>query len=551
LRVAISRLLKAIEPNLDKYSKSILEGIGLVYDQMLTVRDGAYLTVQRQLGPEGFGLIEKLFGKPPSDSQPPGCTDDWGRFVFYIPLAAGGACEVDANGHATNEGLVNERNEILAGTAAMLTTILGRWKSGNAAPQKIAKHVEYFAKFGVRAAILKVLDVEQLRQQITDALSLALPTTRTLKSNMALPLHTTSVGLGTFRPLGDGSLKLNTTATINLLKPQVPQAKFEGIVSPFELDILSIMTFSFKKGVTYTKAPGDNRGRIEAPLGAEDIKFGDKLSFLADLSRSLSFGGGDGTDGPYTILHIDNPSIEAGYRIAIPVITLGVTFTNIHFACAVILPFNSGNARLRAALGSLDAPFMISVGIYGGSGFMGIEASAQGIEAFEASFEFGGIASIGYGPLQGTAYVTTGAYVRKDGLGCTFAALFSAGFTAHIACFGISAAFTLRLYKRDGDSSVQGEAQLTFTFSVGVLKVHYTIRVARTMQAGFGGGGQQAADNSLPGRRVQLAALGGFTPDCYPFEQAATLNVESLSPAETWSAFEAQFDPQFFPGPSA
>jgi hypothetical protein len=207
---------------------------------------------------------------------------------------------------------------------------------------------------------------------------------------------------------------------------------------------------------------------------------------------------------------------------------------------------------LRAAHGSLDAPFMISAGIYGGSGFMGIEASPRGIEAFEASFEFGGIASIGYGPLQGTAYVTTGAYVRSDHQsGCTFAALFSAGFAAHIACFGISAAFTLRLYKRTGDSSVQGEAQLTFTFSVGIAKVHYTIRVARTMQAGFGGGGQQAADNFLPGRRVQLAALGGFTPDCYPLEQAATLNVESLSPAETWSAFEAQFDPQFYPRFSA
>jgi hypothetical protein len=154
---------------------------------------------------------------------------------------------------------------------------------------------------------------------------------------------------------------------------------------------------------------------------------------------------------------------------------------------------------------------MISVGIYGGSGFMALEASPQGIEAFEASFEFGGIASIGYGPLQGTAYVTTGAYVRKDQLGCTFAALFSAGFTAHIACFGISAAFTLRLYKRAGDSSVSGEAQLTFTFSIGrYIKVSYTIRVARSMQAGFGGGGKEAAFNTLPGSGVQVAALGSF-----------------------------------------
>jgi hypothetical protein len=393
-----------------------------------------------------------------------------------------------------------------------------------------------------------VFDVEQLRRELLDALSSVLPTTRTLKSTLDLPLQTTSVGLGTFRPIkSEGKLKLDTIATVNLLDlGATPQVAYSGTVDAFELDILSIMTFSFKEGVKYTKSVGDSRGRITAPLGAEDIKFGDKLSFLTDLSRSLSFGGDNGEDGPYTIVHVNSPSIEAGYRISIPVITLGVTFTNIHFSGAVLLPFSRGSARLRAALGSLDAPFMISAGIYGGSGFMAIEASPHGIEAFEASFEFGGICSIGYGPLQGTAYVTTGAYVRQDGLGCTFAALFSAGFTAHIACFGISAAFTLRLYKRAGASSVEGEAQLTFTFSVGWAKVHYTIRVARTMQAGFGGGGQQAAYNSLSGG-VQVAALGGFTPDCFPIVQKATLNTENLSPADNWSEFEAQFDQSFYP----
>ena len=374
-----------------------------------------------------------------------------------------------------------------------------------------------------------------------------MPTTRTLKSSLSLPLKETSVGIGTFRPIGNArELTLGGTATINLLNPTAPQTKVIGTVTPFELDILSIMTFTFRDGVTYTKSVNDGRGKITAPLGAEDIKFGDKLSFLADLAKSLSFGGDGDGNGPYTIVHITNPSIEAGYRIGIPVITLGATFTNINFAGAIVLPFTSGSARVRAALGSLDNPFMISVGIYGGSGYMALEASPQGIEAFEASFQFGGIASIGYGPLQGTAYVTTGAFVRKAQLGCTFAALFSAGFNAHIACFGISAAVTLRLFKRAGDSSISGEAALTFTFSIGrFIKVSYTIRVQRSMQAGFGGGGKEAA--FLPGSGVQVAALGNFAPICFPNEQSAVLVIHSFSPEEDWSEFEAQFDPKFVP----
>jgi hypothetical protein len=546
-RPAMAYLLTNFKPDLDEAAENVLTQVATVYDAILSQRNQAYRNVRERLGSEQnpstgvFKLIAKLFGPPTSVEN--ACTESWDKFLLLVPKNASDACPDE-----TDDALATEARDIRdKKTAADLKGVLDLWQRGESAPQRILKHIEYFARVGVRSSITKVLDVEYLRQKIADALANALPTTKTLKSSLSLPLKETSVGIGTFRPMGSKPLlTLDGKATINLLNPGSPTTAVTGHVTQFELDILSIMTFSFRQGVTYAKGVNDGQAKITAPLGAEDIKFGDKLSFLADLSKSLSFGGDGDGNGPYTIVHIDNPSIEAGYRIAIPVITLGATFTNINFSGAIVLPFTSGSARVRAALGSLDNQFMISVGIYGGSGFMAIEASPQGIEAFEASFQFGGIASIGYGPLQGTAYVTTGAYVRKDELGCTFAALFSAGFTAHIACFGISASFTLRLYKRAGDSSVSGEAALTFTFSIGrFIKISYTIRVARSMQAGFGGGGKEAA--FLQGSGVQVAALGNFTPSCFPDAQAAILVTTSLSPEETWSEFEAQFDPAFQP----
>lgn len=548
LRAALRNKLPDLKPDLDKASKKVLEQIANVYSAILDQRNQAYRNVRERLGSDEnqsngvFNLILKLFGPPAKVED--ACTGSWDKFLLLVPKNAGDACTDE-----TNDALKTETDDIRDNrkTADDLQYVLDLWQEGKSAPQRILKHIEYFARVGVRSNITKLLDVEDLRQKIAAALADALPTTKTLKSSLSLPLKETSVGIGTFRPTGsDPTLTLNGKATINLLDPTSPTTEVNGHVTQFELDILSIMTFSFREGVTYAKGVSDSQAKITAPLGAEDIKFGDKLSFLADLSKSLSFGGDGDGNGPYTIVHISNPSIEAGYRISIPVITLGATFTNVNFAGAIVLPFTSGSARVRAALGSLDNQFMISVGIYGGSGFMAIEASPQGIEAFEASFQFGGIASIGYGPLQGTAYVTTGAYVRKDELGCTFAALFSAGFTAHIACFGISAAFTLRLYKRAGDSSISGEAALTFTFSIGrFIKISYTIRVARSMQAGFSGGGKEAA--FLQGSGVQVAALGNFTPSCFPEPQAAILVTISLSPEETWSDFEAQFDPDFHP----
>lgn len=521
------------------------------YDSIISIRNAAYAKLYKNLPHnDKFPLLSELFGKP---NEADACDENWLQFLLYLPATAGSTtCTISADGNS-QDGLTKERDDLKAGTVEALQEVLRRWlekdPAKQSAPQRIAKHVEHFAKYGVRANIVQLFNVDALANTIKDELAKALPTTRTLKSNLTLPLTSKTVGgFASFRVQNGATLSLDTKTTIDLLSSSPPEVNLAGTVPPFELDILSIINFNFRDGVKYLKSAEHKSGKIDAPLTAEDIKFGDKLSFLADLSKAFSFGSGqNGKDGPYTILHIAKPAIEAGYRISIPIITLGVTFTNIQFAGAVVLPFSKESARLRAALGSLDAPFMISAGIYGGSGFMAIEASPRGIEAFEASFEFGGIASIGYGPLQGTGYVTTGAYVRKDNLGCSFAALFSAGFTAHIACFGISSAFTLRLQKQAGDASVRGKARLVYAFSIGPQKFRYGVDVARLMQKGFGGGNKQAADLSLPDRRIQVAAIGGFTPDCFPLEQAARLTVKSVGPSDMWSDFNAQFDPDFKP----
>lgn len=201
-----------------------------------------------------------------------------------------------------------------------------------------------------------------------------------------------------FIPQGEKILHLTSNITTQLDEAKVT-GKFDGSVPPFGLEIKEILHVTFGQGIRYSGGTGQT-GKLLAPRDPKDIGFDKTLSFLADLSKSLSLGG---DDGPFVRLSVVNPSIEAGYRIAIPVITLGVTFTNINFFGSIILPLEDRQARLHFALGSVETPFMISAGIYGGSGYFGLEASAQGIEAFESAFEFGGIASIGYGPLQGTA----------------------------------------------------------------------------------------------------------------------------------------------------
>ena len=265
----------AIDPKFDEYSKDVLAGIGLIYDNIATARDNAFDAIRQQLGKEGLTLVKDLFGPPP----PGECQDDWAHYLFFLRLRSGADCQIGPDGDVTIDGLLEERELVLTGTTDALKTVLGRWKENNAAPQKLLAHVEYFAKFGVRAAVLKIFDVENLRQQITDALALAVPTTRTLKSHLDLPLSTTSVGLGNVPASGPGKAKAERHRNCQSAPDQAhrPLPMLKESLHHLSWNILSIMTFSFKQGVTYTKPETERRGSIKAPLGAEDIRFGDKL----------------------------------------------------------------------------------------------------------------------------------------------------------------------------------------------------------------------------------------------------------------------------------
>jgi hypothetical protein len=317
-------------------------------------------------------------------------------------------------------------------------------------------------------------------------------------------------------------------------------ADFKGRLSPFTLNILKFFSIRFRDGITYhrqTHGPGS----LSAPVRAGDVQFGDELQFLQALESFLASG--DPNNGPFTRVLLDQPGIEAGIVFGIPVITLGVTFTNINLYGSVLLPFDDRQAMLRFSLGTLDSPFMISAGIYGGSGYFGFRASGAGIQAFSSSFQFGGVASIGYGPLQGTAYVTTGAYITQTQTSSAFGAIFSAGFTAHIACFGVSAAFTLLLVKTD--NGVAGTATLTFRFSVGFFSVAYSVGVQRSMGNGFQGADRSAAEIVAP-QRVLFADASGTLPTL-GMVQAAQIITTAPVPDHAWNRYAAQFDASFRP----
>jgi hypothetical protein len=543
LREAVANLLPPqLQTLLDTVLREGAKSVATLYADILEVRK-AVLSKAIQLNP----VAATFFGLPP-------CTDGWAESILVVQKNDG-TCSPnedqlvsEANAARDAAKAIETKPQLDRADAVPFQNLLKLWQAGQAAPQKLTTQVNDFLAHGARARLQQLIDVDSVRHAFEDQLRSLVPFRKTLTSKLTLPLSKVTVGgFVDFDPApGKPVLALLSTVTTHFDEAKVTAA-FSGKVDPFTLNIPSIITVKFRKGITYAGGSGQT-GQLSAPLDSSDIIFGEILSFLKELANWLSIGG---DNGPFTHLSLVNPAIEAGYRIAIPVITVGVTFTNINFFGSMLLPLEDKPARVRFSLGSIDSPFMISAGIYGGTGYFGLEGSANGIEAFDSAFEFGGIASIGYGPLQGTAYVTSGVYVRQSGNQCDLSGIFSAGFTAHIACFCISASFTLRLGREGG--ALVGEATLTFSFSVGLARVSYSAQVKRTMGTGFQGAGGAATAWLEPGSPVRLADASG---DAVPVSWCriddghhAELAVIGVSAGDNWGLHSTYFDRELAPSP--
>jgi hypothetical protein len=61
----------------------------------------------------------------------------------------------------------------------------------------------------------------------------------------------------------------------------------------------------------------------------------------------------------------------------------------------------AGTRNSKISLSRREAPFLISAGIYGGGGYLGLIGNGTEIVTFEASFEFGGVSAFAFGRLHG------------------------------------------------------------------------------------------------------------------------------------------------------
>ncbi len=418
-----------------------------------------------------------------------------------------------------------------------LIAFLNEWSREDSAPIIIGNQIVSVISDILRGDIMRLIDLNAIRDQIEDYLLSLVPSEIQMRYGYGVvlgdPVRKATGGI--FAPASGSRLDVRTGIVIRLNQFQ-PEIAFSsvGTLGAFDVklvgDAFDALTLRFKGARFETK--GGSKPRFD--ISYDDYIIGPQLQFLQQLQSILSPSEGSGA---FILPRFGLPGIEAGYSMNLGVFSIGAaSFFNIALRTSAILPFGDGDARFRAALSSRTNPFTISYLPFGGSGFFAIEANANGILGFEASFEFGGAAAFGFGPLTGQGRLMSGIYVRQTTLSqnrklTEITGTFYVGGSARIWIFGFGASLYVRLGMVNGDMS--GEAVFTYSFSIGIKDFDFSVQVWKQEAEGFNG---QSTSIGAQGK-TRFAQLGDKSTARIQDRNAALVQTKTSSPDTNYRAY--------------
>ncbi len=210
---------------------------------------------------------------------------------------------------------------------------------------------------------------------------------------------------GVVRFEAGSSLTLDATLTQSLDPAQVaggprpPTTEVTGTLTKATLSLLDVITVRFEQLQFRTKpdaAPTVNATGVT-------VAFDKDLKFIEDLAEQIA----DFADGcPITV---DSTGISAGYTLSLPDFGFGVfSLSNVSLGAVVRVPFTSEPASVRFNFGERGSPFTLGVGIFGGGGYVALEATSHELKTVEASLEFGGDFAISVFVAEGHVFAMGG-----------------------------------------------------------------------------------------------------------------------------------------------
>lgn len=389
---------------------------------------------------------------------------------------------------------------------ALLATVAAasrQWDGGEPGLVAAARILQRLLESLLKGQFGAFFDLSGLRRKLEEEIAGLLPTRVRQK-------YTWSTRLDDF-PANDPVFQIDRGARTDLSEDLTLEASIEvdlvknvrrlharGRMRPFKIrllgDRLDLVTISFG-GASFEAGTGIAPTYDASITGVE---IGAMLEFIKGFQPFFSPAPGN---GPYVALQLIPPELQAGYRYATPMITVGaLSLLNVGIAVSMHLPFDNRPAYFKFSFASRELPFLICAPPYGGGGFVGLLATAKGIIGFEIQFEFGAIVALKFGPMSGVGRVMAGVYLLSNGDQQVLEGFVTAAGEGNIACFGIAVNICVRVRQESGGAMV-GSSTYSFSFKVGFASISRSFTAQYSVQ-----GGTQPKTKSGP-RSAHVAAL--------------------------------------------
>ncbi|MFD7446016.1 hypothetical protein [Streptomyces sp. NPDC059909] len=193
-------------------------------------------------------------------------------------------------------------------------------------------------------------------------------------------------------------------------------ATSQGEVTGVGFRLPGIVELRFGRIEFTTDAGGRTSVGLGPPPGAAagpgavpgiDVRFLGAFEFMAEIARKL----GELTGGSGARVDVDGKGVTAGFQLAIPTLPLGVMqLANLSVAAFLRIPFEDGPICFTLDVASRERPFLATVSVFGGGGYLSLEATPDGVRRLEAAVEFGGSMSLDIVVASGAVSVMAGIY---------------------------------------------------------------------------------------------------------------------------------------------
>lgn len=276
-------------------------------------------------------------------------------------------------------------------------------------------------------------------------------------------------------------LKVEITRTLDG-KP--PTSSATGTLTNFRLELFDIVdlriasiTFSSKNGAKSTV-------KLEL-ASSQPITFDGPLSFVQTLANILPPGlfGGRGPS-----VKAAKTQLEVSYTLALPPLTCGVfSLQHIAITAGLDLPYIDGKPAVEFGFASRKKPFLLTVEIFGGGGFIHLIVGAGGVQMVEGALEFGGNYAFDVGVASGGVHAMAGIYFQLKGSSSDLTGFIDIGGEVSvlgIVSISLDVNLSLSWQHSSTGNVIQGRATLTVSVHVLFFSASVELSVERSFSAG-------------------------------------------------------------------